>query len=150
MKNKPEPVPPDTAGDIPANEASKPDAQRVAIKIGDWSSLTSEEIAQRVADRPGFRLGRDQVLQLIKAVALQNVPDTTATVCILTCHSGHVELGMSACIDPATYDEDVGRTLALNNAIDKLYQKEGYLALIGFKSMMMQQEQAAAEGQAVN
>ena len=147
MKNKPEPMPLDTDGDIPANEAPRapePDAGRASVKIGDWSPLTPKEIAQRAADRPGYRLGRDQVLSLIKAATLQSISDTTAVVCVLVCHSGHVEVGISACIDPAIYDEEIGRTMAFNDAFDKLYQKEGYIARVAFKSASLQKEQAQA------
>ena len=147
MKNKPEPMPLDTDGDIPANAAPRapePDAGRAPVKIGDWRSLTPKEIAQRAADGPDYRPYRDQVLSLIKSVTFQSNSDATAVVCFLTCYLGNVEVGISACSDPDIYDEEIGRAIAFNDAFDKLYLEEGHMAGVVFKPEMLQKEQAQA------
>lgn len=53
-------------------------------------------------------------------------PGTTMTVCCLTLKSGFAVIGESACINPSDFDEQVGREIARANAIDKLWQLEGY------------------------
>lgn len=53
-------------------------------------------------------------------------PGTTITVCCLTLKSGFAVIGESACINPGDFDEQVGRAIARANAIDKLWQLEGY------------------------
>ena len=35
--------------------------------------------------------------------------------------------GESACVDPRNFDEAIGRSIAYENAFDKLWQLEGYL-----------------------
>lgn len=50
----------------------------------------------------------------------------TVTGCFLTLHSGFVVFGQSACIDPADYDKETGCELAFKNALNKLWELEGY------------------------
>lgn len=54
-------------------------------------------------------------------------PDTTLTVCVLELVNGFTVLGQSACVDPAEFDAGFGRTVAAEDAFDKLWQLEGYL-----------------------
>jgi hypothetical protein len=51
---------------------------------------------------------------------------TTMTVCCLTLKNGFAAAGFSACIRPEDFDEVVGREIARANAIDKLWELEGY------------------------
>lgn len=53
-------------------------------------------------------------------------PGTTLTVCCLILDTGFTVTGESACIDPATFDSEVGRGIARDEAINKLWQLEGY------------------------
>jgi hypothetical protein len=53
--------------------------------------------------------------------------DTTLMLCILTLVGGFLVVGQSPCIDPAIFDEAVGRTLARNDAVSKVWTLEGYL-----------------------
>lgn len=48
------------------------------------------------------------------------------TVCCLTLKSGFAVIGESACINPDDFDQAIGREIARANAIDKLWQLEGY------------------------
>ena len=41
--------------------------------------------------------------------------------------NGFTVTGESACADPANFDADVGKEMAVNNAYDKIWALEGYL-----------------------
>ena len=49
------------------------------------------------------------------------------THCYITMCNGYVVLGESACVDPAKYDEAIGRKYAYEDAFEKLWALEGYL-----------------------
>lgn len=53
-------------------------------------------------------------------------PGTTLTLCLLTLKNGFTVTGESACADPANFKEDVGRTYARKQAIEKLWTPMGY------------------------
>ena len=60
------------------------------------------------------------------------VPDTTTTLCVAILPNGFtVSTGMSACVDPANFDEVKGVKYAMEDAkkkaIDKLWELEGYV-----------------------
>ena len=63
---------------------------------------------------------------LIKHEDYTRHESSTTTVCFLTLKSGFVVTGQSACIDPANFNEEIGRTYAYDNAFDKLWELEGY------------------------
>lgn len=48
------------------------------------------------------------------------------TVCLLTLRNGHEVVGVSACVDPKNFDEDKGKSLAYDDAFNKLWALEGY------------------------
>ena len=49
------------------------------------------------------------------------------TCVILTLKNGFEVIGTSACVDPATYNEEVGKEFARKRALDKVWELEGYL-----------------------
>jgi hypothetical protein len=52
---------------------------------------------------------------------------TTLTVCALVLKNGFVVTGESACASPENYDAELGRKIARDKAIDKIWPLEGYL-----------------------
>ncbi|MCP3869695.1 MAG: hypothetical protein GY703_16705 [Gammaproteobacteria bacterium] len=50
-----------------------------------------------------------------------------AIVCFLTLRNGFVVIGKSACVDPALFENQRGETLAKSDAIDQIWELEGYL-----------------------
>lgn len=72
------------------------------------SKVTQEQLTAKIAKEDYLRGG------------------DTMTICLLTLHSGFVIVGQSACIDPANYDEDTGCKLAFDDAVNKLWELEGY------------------------
>jgi len=53
--------------------------------------------------------------------------DGRTTICNLTLQNGFTVIGTSSCVDIANYDEAIGDALAFEDAIDKIWQLEGYL-----------------------
>ena len=63
------------------------------------------------------------------------------TLCIIILKNGFKVEGVSACVDPANYDEQKGKEFAYENAFEKLWQLEGYL----LKEDMYQVQQTTAQ-----
>lgn len=49
------------------------------------------------------------------------------TICIIILENGFKVEGVSACVDPANYNEDIGRKCAYENAFNKIWELEGYM-----------------------
>ena len=49
------------------------------------------------------------------------------TICIIILENGFKVDGVSACVDPANYNEDIGRECAYENAFNKIWELEGYM-----------------------
>lgn len=52
---------------------------------------------------------------------------TTFTSCLLTLKNGFTVHGESACASPENFNEELGRTIARDNAKHKIWALEGYL-----------------------
>jgi hypothetical protein len=73
------------------------------------------------------KVTRDQITRRISKVEYHHLPGTTMTICVLTMINGFAVAGESACVDPATFNAEIGETIAYDNAFDKLWALEGYL-----------------------
>lgn len=51
----------------------------------------------------------------------------TTTVCQLTLKNGFTVLGQSACVDPLEFNKSIGEKIAWDNALEKIWELEGYL-----------------------
>lgn len=49
------------------------------------------------------------------------------TICVLVLENGFTVTGESACASPENFNEEIGRKIAYENAIDKVWLLEGYL-----------------------
>lgn len=49
------------------------------------------------------------------------------TMCFIIMENGFKVEGVSACVDPAKYNQELGQQFAYQNAFEKLWQLEGYL-----------------------
>ena len=49
------------------------------------------------------------------------------TYCVIILENGFKVEGVSACVDPANYDEEKGKAYAYENAFEKIWEVEGYL-----------------------
>ena len=64
----------------------------------------------------------------IDTVTYYRLPGTTVTICQIKMVNGFVVLGESACVNPADFDQELGESLAHDDAREKLWPLEGYLA----------------------
>lgn len=49
------------------------------------------------------------------------------TFCVLVLKNGFTVTGESACASPENFDEEIGRKIARQNAVNKIWLLEGYL-----------------------
>ena len=63
----------------------------------------------------------------IKSVNCAVLPDSTVTVCRIVMQNGYSVIGTSACAHPDNFDENVGKRLAREDAVRKIWPLEGYL-----------------------
>lgn len=49
------------------------------------------------------------------------------TICVLVLKNGFTLTGESACASPENFDAEIGRSIARENAIQKIWMLEGYL-----------------------
>jgi hypothetical protein len=54
-------------------------------------------------------------------------PLSLLTFCVLVLKNGFTVTGESACASPANFDAEIGRKIARQNALQKIWQLEGYL-----------------------
>lgn len=55
------------------------------------------------------------------------LPDGKSTLCVLTLENGYTIKGISACVDAANFDMNIGRKIAFEDAIRQIWPLEGYL-----------------------
>lgn len=53
-------------------------------------------------------------------------PHPRMTLCLLTMNNGCIVSGESFCLNAANFDAEIGRDVAYDNAVDKLWKLEGY------------------------
>lgn len=69
----------------------------------------------------------DGIKAKIKGETYLVLPDGKSTLCILDLENGYTIKGLSACVDPAEFDRDLGRKYAFEDAIKQIWPLEGYL-----------------------
>lgn len=63
--------------------------------------------------------------KIIKAEYIKMGEKTT--ICCLTLENGFEVIGTSSCVDVLNFNDVIGRDLAYENAVDKVWELEGYL-----------------------
>lgn len=67
----------------------------------------------------------EKILGLIDTEEYHRMGKKT-TICLLTLENGFEVVGYSGCVDPANYDEIIGKKIAKDNAVNKIWELEGY------------------------
>ena len=62
-----------------------------------------------------------------KLVEYHRVAGTTTTLCFMHLYCGFLIIGKSACVDPAKYNQALGEKYAYEDAVNKMWELEGYL-----------------------
>jgi len=69
----------------------------------------------------------EQIQSKIKSEAYLVLPDGRSTLCMLTMENGYTIKGLSACVDVANFDMNIGRKIAFEDAMRQIWPLEGYL-----------------------
>lgn len=75
------------------------------------SDAIQHDLAVHECGPEGWRLGSTQLL----------------TICVLQLRNGFTVTGESACASPENFDAEIGRKIARQNAVQKVWPLEGYL-----------------------
>lgn len=84
-------------------------------------------IAKKVAPDLPTALTQAMLEAKVTRVEYYAVPDSTTTICFLYLENGFIVDGKSGCVNPANYNLEAGKRYAYDNAIDKMWDLEGYL-----------------------
>lgn len=86
------------------------------------------ETVEQETQRKGLtapRVTLEQIESKIKRE--QYYIDGTLTICILDLQNGTKVTGESACVSPENYNEELGKRIARENAVRKIWPLEGYI-----------------------
>lgn len=90
----------------------------------------TEEMVESVIRSEAYFTAYDGVAGAIgsRRIASIGADDSlkTLTFCVLTLHNGYTVTGESNCVDPDSFDMDLGRSLARKKAIAKIWPLLGY------------------------
>ena len=88
--------------------------QRIQEVIAEEHYFTAENGVIGATIDPDVIVAKAQPLRLL-------------TFCVLTLQNGFTVTGESACASPENFDAEIGRKIARENAINKVWMLEGYL-----------------------
>lgn len=88
-------------------------------------AATEEMIQAKGLNAP--RLTPADIAAVIVDEAYHVFEGSTLTVCMLTLKNGFNVTGESAAASPENFDEEIGRKIARENAVNKIWMLEGYL-----------------------
>lgn len=113
----------------PRQGADGRDGYKVVYKDGytSWSPTEAFEEAYVAIDSIPNKLSVESIESKIANTDLIRVPNTTTTLCFLHLENGYTVVGKSACIDPKEYQEEIGASIAYEDALNKVWELEGYL-----------------------
>lgn len=84
-----------------------------------------EQIQEKGLNAP--RITPDHIQAKVVKEQYHTFEGTTFMVCLLTLENGFNVSGESACASPENFDEEIGKRIARENAVQKIWALEGYL-----------------------
>lgn len=97
-----------------------------------------------------YRVTNGYIQSLKKTASYWQIGETTTTVCALTLLNGLVVIGKSACVDEKSFNAELGERLALENAVEKVWELEGYKLRDKLHNTAVEVEKAARLAHEVN
>ncbi len=91
--------------------------------------MTNEEIEKKIKELglEAPRITIDDIEGTIDSEEyLRSAISPTLTICVLRLTNGFSVTGESACVSPANFNEEIGKKIARANAVEKIWQLEGY------------------------
>jgi hypothetical protein len=91
--------------------------------------MNNESIEKEIIEKKLIapRVTLDHIRSIIVGEDYHVFNDTTVTVCLLNLKNGFTVTGESACASPENFDVELGRKIARDNAVSKIWALEGYL-----------------------
>lgn len=92
--------------------------------------MPSDEQIEKEIQAKGLNAPRvtiERINSKIRDVDYLVWPGTTMTLCLLTLVNGFSVLGKSAAASPENFDEEIGKKVARQDAINQMWPLEGYL-----------------------
>jgi hypothetical protein len=72
------------------------------------------------------KLNPEHIKSLIESVSYTRCKDTNITICTIKTNSGFDAVGYSSTMHSVFFNEEEGKKVAYDNALDSLYELEGY------------------------
>jgi hypothetical protein len=92
------------------------------------TTLTNSQLQEALDKSPsGVRVTPAMMERRIKSVDYFVLPGTTVTICSIALDNGFSVRGESACVDPKNFNQDIGQTIAYDNAFSQLWAFFGFL-----------------------
>ena len=94
--------------------------------------ISDKELELKLTLSPAPRVTKEYMESRIEDVQFVKMheasrKDNLTTVCTIYLDNGYTVSGESACVNPANYDFDIGKKVAYDNAINKLWPLFGFL-----------------------
>ena len=91
--------------------------------------MTDQKIEKDIIEKglTAKRVTPERLEEVISSEQYHVFTGTTFTACLLTLENGYTVIGESACASPENFNAELGRKIARSNAVNKIWQLEGYL-----------------------
>jgi hypothetical protein len=102
--------------------SSLQESENAAAAVAVAPRVSLADIKAKIAAQYEFRAG-----EAIEALGMPAVDATKLmSICILVMRNGYTVIGTSACASPENFNRELGRNLAYEDAIRKVWPLEGY------------------------
>nr|EKW1515392.1 hypothetical protein [Citrobacter freundii]EKW7467133.1 hypothetical protein [Citrobacter freundii] len=103
--------------------------QEIQAKGKTAPRVTPDHIERIIASEHYFTAGDGVAGVCFRKVASMHSPQELEllTFCVLVLLNGFTVTGESACASPENFDPEIGRKIARENAVNKIWMLEGYL-----------------------
>ena len=91
--------------------------------------VTPQRIEEVISSEHYFTAGEGIAGRCFREVSTLHSPQQLEllTFCVLVLQNGFTVTGESACASPENFDAEIGRKIARQNAVNKIWPLEGYL-----------------------
>jgi len=91
--------------------------------------MNDNEIEQEIKEKDltAPRVTPERIKEVIVSEDYHVFSGSQLTICCLTLENGFTVSGESACASPKNFDAELGKKIARDNAVNKIWMLEGYL-----------------------
>jgi len=95
------------------------------------TTMKNEQSTEQMIQDKGLTAPRLRPEDIVDAKIIGStftkLPSGKCMICEITLANGFTVRGEAACVSPENFDEEIGRKVSLENAVDKIWPLEGYL-----------------------